>query len=157
MLSGALPLNSPPKGKLENSPRNFSDLRTFSDYNCAFMRNRFSIYSLFGILSFLLLFSCAPKISVVSCTSQEFYPGTQEEKPFQEVVIEVDTLEEGVQLDSLLYGNQTLILRGNKTTYRAKAEGTTFSNNATLYFSKNNKQHSVPIDTISTMKPLYLP
>ncbi|MDB2656984.1 hypothetical protein N9Y60_02890 [Crocinitomicaceae bacterium] len=121
------------------------------------MRNHFSFYPILGILSFLLLFSCAPKVSIVSCTSQEFYPGRQEEKPFQEIVIEIDTLEEAIQLDSLRYGKQTLILRGKKTTYRAKAAGTTFSDNATLYFSKKNKQHSVPIDTISKLTPLYLP
>lgn len=121
------------------------------------MRKHFSFYPLFGILSMSLLFSCAPKVSVVSCTSQEYYPGRQEETPFQEIIVEVDELEEAVQLDSLQYGNQTLILRGNNTTYRAKAEGTTFSNNATLYYSKKNKQLSVKIDSISKLDPLYLP
>ncbi|PWL31379.1 MAG: hypothetical protein DCO96_04060 [Fluviicola sp. XM-24bin1] len=121
------------------------------------MRKRFSISPIFGILSMLLLFSCAPKVSVVSCTSQEYYPGRQEEKPFQEIIIEINELEESVQLDSLQYGNQTLILRGKETTYRAKAEGTSFSNNATLHFSKKNKQHSVQIDSISKLEALYLP
>lgn len=126
-------------------------------YNCTLMRNIFSFYPLCGMLFILLLFSCAPKISVVSCTSQEYYPGRQEEKPYQEIVVEVSPTEESVQIDSLQYGNQTLLMRGKKTTYTAKAEGTKFYTNATLYYSKKNKQYSVEIDSISKLDPLYLP
>lgn len=121
------------------------------------MRTIFSLKILLGILTIPLFFACAPNISVVSCTSQVFYPGQQEEKPFQEIVLVLDTVDTELSLDSLSYGDQTLLLRGNKNTRRCKAEGTSFTNNATLYYSKKNKQGSIVIDSISQLKPLYLP
>ncbi len=91
------------------------------------MRPYFSTKTLLGILTIPLLFACAPKISVVSCTSQVYYPGRQEEKPFQEIVITLDSLSADITMDSLMYGDQILDLKKNHFTLRSKAEGTTFS------------------------------
>jgi len=121
------------------------------------MQYRNIFLSALGILSIPLFFACAPKISVVSCSSQVYYPGRQEEKPFQEIVVTLDTIYEDLSLDSLKYGNQTLVLKGNQPALRGKAEGTSFTNNATLYYSKKNKQGSMRIDSIKQLKPLYLP
>lgn len=121
------------------------------------MRPYFSSKLLLGILTIPLFFACAPKISVVSCTSQVYYPGRQEEKPFQEVIVTLDTLYSDVSIDSLIYGDQTLNIKGNSFVLRGKADGTTFISNATLYYSKNNKQGTISIDSIAQLKPLYLP
>ncbi|GAB5417110.1 MAG: hypothetical protein Crog4KO_19760 [Crocinitomicaceae bacterium] len=121
------------------------------------MTSPFSLKHLIGIFTIPLFFACAPKVSVVSSTSQVYYPGRQEEKPFQEVVITLDTLYADITMDSLMYGGQTLDIKKNRFTLRSKANGTTFSNNATLYYTRKNKQGTIRIDSIMQLKPLYLP
>jgi len=111
---------------------------------------------LFVFLAFPLVFSCAQKISVVSCTSQVHYPGTQEQKPFQQLVLELDNPEE-YSIDSLRYGNQTIAAKGSGSVYRFKATGETPEESALLYYRKKNKELSISIDSISLLKPMYLP
>ena len=120
------------------------------------MSFRFSNY-LFALLLLPVLFSCAHDISVVSCTRQEHYPGTQEEKPFQEIIVELDTISDAIQIDSLHYGNQVLMVRTEQTRLIGKAEGTAPSSTATLYFTQKKKRDSIEITDIKKLEALYLP
>ena len=86
-----------------------------------------------------------------------YYPGQQESKPYQEIIVKLDALETSVVIDSMKYGNQTLALKPNQNSYYGLAQGISFSNKATLYYSRNNKAFQVEIDSISRLDPLYLP
>ncbi|XOV66299.1 MAG: hypothetical protein ACFHU9_11735 [Fluviicola sp.] len=122
------------------------------------MRNYFSIYPFFGLLSIICLSACStPEVAIVSCTSQVYYPGQQEVKPYQEIVVKTEALEEAIQIDSLKYGEQTIDLKQNQSLYFGQAQGTSFSSKAILYYSRNNKVFSVEIDTVKMLDPLYLP
>lgn len=92
-----------------------------------------------------------------SCTSQKYYPGQQEVAPYQEIIVQFDNLDESVQIDSLVYGGQSVILKSSNGNYFGQAEGTSFSNKATLHYSWKNKSGSLDIDSISQLDPLYLP
>ena len=71
--------------------------------------------------------------------------------------MKTNKLDESVQLDSLTYGNQTVLLRPNQQMYYGQAEGTTFSQKATLYYSSKKKSYSLEIDSIAKLDPLHLP
>lgn len=108
------------------------------------------------ILILPILFSCAHQISVVSCTSQVYYPGSEDQKPFQEVIVKLDTIAD-YHFDSLQFGKQTLPAKGAGPVLRFRADDIKPVQNAILYYHNNKKQRSIRIDSISRLKAMYLP
>ncbi|MCR9171613.1 MAG: hypothetical protein NXI10_03915 [bacterium] len=111
-----------------------------------------------GLCTLFVISACgAPSVAITSCTSQVYYPGRQEVEPYQEIILKTGELEESVTLDSLVYGNQTVLLRPNQQSFYGQAEGTSFSSKGVLYYSKKNKVFTQEIDSILKLDPLYLP
>lgn len=105
----------------------------------------------------LALHSCAT-IEVKSIYSQKYYPGVQEEEPFQSIILYLKPFDqEKFQLDSLQFGEEIFAIPGNDTTLKMRVPITTKTKSAVLFYSKKNTSKTLQLDSITQLESLYLP
>jgi len=91
-------------------------------------------------------------------SAQRYYPGVEEEEPFQAVLLELKPFDqEKIQLDSLQLGDEMFDIPGNNTIIKIRVPLKTETKSAVLFYSRNSTVRTARIDSITQFESVYLP
>lgn len=134
----------------------YSVTLTFFLFKTSMFKLSFRYTLLIGITA-LLLHSCAT-VDVSSMSAQRYYPGVEEEEPFQSVLLELKPFDqEKIQLDSLQLGDEMFDIPGNNTIIKIRVPLKTETKSAVLFYSRKSTVRTVRIDSITQFESVYLP